>query len=93
MTSLLTRVLSFGSTASTGSRFDDEVYRRDFISDLREHTITLAEDIWRSFWEPDVDLFCNKRPSAETVGLLSLLKLLVRFLANWAVDLGAAGHV
>ncbi|KAK6338107.1 hypothetical protein TWF696_001578 [Orbilia brochopaga] len=66
--SLLSRILAPPSTAST-SRFDDEEHKNEFISQLREHTLALADDIWLDFWESDVDLFCNKRASAETVPL------------------------
>ncbi|KAF3904602.1 hypothetical protein ABW21_db0203951 [Orbilia brochopaga] len=66
--SMLSRILAPPATVSS-NRFDDEEYKNEFISQLREHTVTLADDIWRDFWETDVDLFCNKRASAETVPL------------------------
>ncbi|KAJ6258793.1 hypothetical protein Dda_6847 [Drechslerella dactyloides] len=70
--SLLSRILAppnAGGSSNGSSRFDNEEYKNEFISELREHTLALTDDIWKDFWEPDVDLFCNKRASAETVPL------------------------
>ncbi|RVD84868.1 uncharacterized protein DFL_003205 [Arthrobotrys flagrans] len=63
--SMLSRVL--GPTPKAENPFDNETYRTEFISQLKTHTLALADDIWKRFWETDVDLFCNERPSAETV--------------------------
>ncbi|EWC47880.1 hypothetical protein DRE_02762 [Drechslerella stenobrocha 248] len=65
--SVLSRVL--GSASTNGGRFDNEASRNEFVAELHKHALALADDIWKDFWEPDVDLFCNKRPSAETVSL------------------------
>ncbi|EPS40044.1 hypothetical protein H072_6167 [Dactylellina haptotyla CBS 200.50] len=67
LASMISRVL--GPTLASGNPFDDESYKNEFISELKEHTLQLADDIWKEFWDEDVDLFCNKRPSAETVPL------------------------